>query len=281
MERDLIATQTQPAPGATETTPTAAGVGVSRLWIDTHVHLHERFDDEVFFDAAAANFAACGGGLGVLCLTEMHDANAFARLSGAGRVGRWSFAIKGEHAIEATRDDGTRIGLVAGRQVRCDDGLEVLAIGRPVDVMEGKPFVETVGVVRSSGALAVVPYGVGKWSGSRGALVKQLIEAGPEDVAFGDNGGRLGCGEQALLKLARRRGRTVLVGSDPLRIAAGVKRAGSWGVALDATGGDQLDDTWSERVVAALRAAGPTPTTFGSRVGMLAAAAQQIGVRLK
>lgn len=300
MESVLIATDSLTATAADAapmTPPAEAGAGVARVWVDTHAHLHERFDDETYFDATAEHFhrvgagigggiggggsGGVGGGGGVLCLTEISDTHAFARLADAERIGRWSFSTRGDHALEATRDDGRRLGLIAGRQVRCDNGLEVLAIGRRVDVADGLAFGESVEAVRASGALTVVPYGVGKWSGSRGGIVRELIERGPADVALGDNGGRLGFGDQALLKRARQLGRTVLVGSDPLRLAAGQTRAGSWGIVVNVTGGHTMDQTWSSRVVDGLRSAGPTPDTFGQRVTTIAAFHQQISLRLK
>ncbi|MBB6430453.1 hypothetical protein [Algisphaera agarilytica] len=259
--------------------PTEAAETV-RLWIDTHVHLHEQHDAEVFLDTAAAHFAAAGSGIGVLCLTDVQGVDGLARLADAGSVGGWTIERVGEFALRALHHDGMTIGLIAGRQIKCDNGLEVVSMGRPVDIADGRLLDEAVDAARASGGLAVMVYGVGKWSGARGGLIRQLIEDGPSDLAFGDNSGRVGVGEQKFLKLASERGRTVLVGSDPLRTPMGLKRVGCWGVVLDVVGGDTFDTAWADRVVDALRKAGPTPNTFGSRVGLMTGIAQQIGVRL-
>ena len=250
------------------------------MWIDTHVHLHDGHDAAAFLEGAATHFAAAGARVGVLCLTEVLGVEGFKRLAEAGSVGGWEIESVDAFALRARRGDGLTIGLIAGRQIKCDNGLEVVSIGRPVDLPDGRTLDESVEAVRASGGLAVLVYGVGKWSGTRGQLIRKLIEDGPSDLAFGDNSGRLGFGEQKLLKRARGLGRTVLVGSDPLRTAAGRKRVACWGVTLEVAEGDDFGEGWADRVVAALRDAGPTPSTFGKRVGWIAGLAQQIGVRL-
>lgn len=258
----------------------AAGSVAAQLWIDTHAHLHDEHDAAAFLDGAAAHFTAAGGGIGVLCLTEVRGAGGFQRLADAGVVGRWRIDACGDFGLTAQRDGGAAIGLIAGRQIRCDDGLEVSAIGRPVEIADGRPIDESIEAAAATGALVVLPYGVGKWSGARGAKVRALLEDGPPAIALGDNSGRLGLGEQAILKRARQLGRTVLVGSDPLRLRMAQRRTGCWGVVVEVPGGAAFDDGWADRVVDALRQAGPTPETFGSRVGCVTAVAQQIGVRL-
>jgi len=275
------------APGAVPAVETDAGGpdmadagGAVRLWVDTHVHLHDGQDAEAFLDGAAQHFAAAGAEWGVLCLTETEGVHGFQRLADAGVVGRWRIEHIGPFGLVAKRDDAAVIGLIAGRQIRCNDGLEVAAVGRTVEIEDGLAFEAAIDAVRAAGALVMLCYGVGKWSGARGAKVRAVLEDGPSDVAFGDNSGRLGWGEQSILKRARALGRTVLVGSDPLQLSMAKQRAGCWGVVAEVPGGAALDETWSDRVVDTLRQLGPTPTTFGERVGCVTAIAQQIGVRL-
>lgn len=254
--------------------------GSARLWIDTHVHLHAQHDAEAFLDGAADHFAAAGAGIGVLCLTEVLGVQGFQRLADAGGVGRWNIEKIGEFALVAKRDGGAIIGVIAGRQIKCDDGLEVAAVGRPVEIADGQTLHESIEAARKSGALTMLCYGVGKWSGARGAKVRAVLEDGPREIAFGDNSGRLGLGEQTILKRARQLGRTVLVGSDPLHLGMAKQRAGCWGVVAAVPEGAMFDAGWADRVIDGLRHAGPTPTTFGSRVSCVTAIAQQIGVRL-
>ncbi|MEM9881645.1 MAG: hypothetical protein AAF800_01860 [Planctomycetota bacterium] len=251
------------------------GSASPRWWCDTHVHLHARFGVGAFLDAAASNLAAAGAaaGRGVLSLTECAGVHAFRGMREGGSAGAWSFGAWGEHGVRARRDDGVSLGVIAGRQVRCGNGLEVLGLGRDFDVDDGGGLRETVDAVRAAGAWAVVPYGVGKWSGARGRAVRGLIEDGPAGVAFGDNAGRVGWGEQTLLARARAAGRTVLVGTDPLDLDGAVGHAGRWGVMVEAE-----DD--AAAVAAALGAAGPRPATFGRRRPMGSALADQVRLRL-
>lgn len=263
--------------GPAASTPAEPGDSV-QLWIDTHVHLHGQHDAEILLDGAAAHFA--GAGVGVLCLTEVLGAQGFERLADVGVVGRWRIEKNGEFALVAKRGDGAIIGLIAGRQIKCDDGLEVAVIGRPVEIADGLTLNDSIEAARGNGALVMLCYGVGKWSGPRGAKVRAVLEDGPSEIAFGDNSGRVGLGEQAILKRARKLGRTVLVGSDPLHIDMARQRAGCWGVIVAVPGGATFDAGWADRVVDALRRVGPKPATFGSRVSCVTAVAQQIGVRL-
>lgn len=250
-----------------------------RLWIDTHVHLHPQHDAGVFLDGAAGHFSAAGAAAGVLCVTEVKAAGGLERLGAANTIGPWRIDALSEHGLCAKRDDGFVLGLIGGRQVRCDDGLEIAVIGRPIDIDDRQSFEASVEAARATDGLTVLAYGVGKWSGARGAKVRALLEDGPADIAFGDNSGRVGRGEQAILQRARELGRTVLVGSDPLPIGMAQQRAGCWGVVVGVPGGDTMDAGWADRVVDALRQAGPNPQTYGKRLGCVAGIAQQIGLR--
>ncbi len=277
----MIATETLDPQASASDPPLAAHgkAGAVRLWIDTHVHLHPQHDIEVFLDGAAAHFSSAGAKAGVLCVTEINASGSLGRLAATKMIGPWWIDMLGEHGLVAKRDDGFTVGVIGGRQVRCDDGLEVSVIGRPIEIDDRQPFEASVEAALATEGLTVLAYGVGKWSGARGAKVRALLEDGPADIAFSDNSGRVGLGEQALLKRARELGRTVLVGSDPLPMGMAKQRAGCWGVVVEVPGGDTMDAGWSDRVVDALRHAGPNPQTFGKRLGCVAGIVQQIGLR--
>ncbi|MEM6457955.1 MAG: hypothetical protein AAF710_01030 [Planctomycetota bacterium] len=249
-----------------------------RWWCDTHVHLHPRFEAGAWLDAASANLAAAGArpGGGVLCLAEGAGVHAFRGLRERGAAGAWRFEAWGEHGLRAEREGCDAVGVIAGRQVRCGDGLEVLGLGRDFELGDGGGLEETVDAVRAAGALAVVPFGVGKWRGARGRAVRNLIDRGPADLALADNAGRVGFGEPALLARARAAGRTVLAGSDPLDLEGAERHAGRWGVVVDTPGGS----AGCEAVLAALGAAGPNAATFGRRLPLVAAVTQQARLRL-
>lgn len=230
------------------------------LLVDAHVHYHEGFDQRAFFDAAAAHVAnaaahltggdvapgAAPGAAGCLCFTESAGARAFERFRAAAArplPGGWSFARTEEDvSLLALRAGAPPLVLVAGRQVATREGLEVLALGAGDVLPDGRPLAETVADVRALGALAVLPWGFGKWWGRRGRLLDAFLAdwiadgaaAGAGGIFLGDNGGRLALGPRPrMFERAAARGLLVLPGSDPLPFPAQDRRPGSYGFMLD------------------------------------------------
>lgn len=152
-------------------------------------------------------------------------------------VGAWRLSPTGEReSLVASRSTGETLIFVAGRQIAARERIEVLALGRDVDVPDGLSLEETLCRVRESGALPVLPWGVGKWSGRRGALVAAILDQPAGELYLGDNSNRLRlAGTPRLLREARERGLIVLPGSDPLPFASHARRAGSFGFVLEGT----------------------------------------------
>lgn len=211
------------------------------LLVDAHVHLHPCFAGERFFDAAAANFAAAanawpGEASGCLMLSESAGVDGFAALAdGRLETGAWRIGPTEETvSLRATRSGAVPIVVIAGRQIVSAERIEVLALGTRAHIPDGEPLAATVDAIRADGALAVLPWGFGKWWGRRGRLVDAYLgRVAPASVFLGDNGGRPS-GMPAPHRLARaaRRGTRVLPGSDPLPLAAEVERVGGFGFVL-------------------------------------------------
>jgi hypothetical protein len=108
----------------------------------------------------------------------------------------------------------------------------------------------------------VVPWGFGKWSGSRGRLLAEFLhEPAGRDVLLGDNGGRLALGPTPpLLAMARRRGIPVVPGSDPLPFRSQSERAGRYGFVLTAGGNPDLP---ARTVVQYLQSRKDQPCPYG------------------
>jgi hypothetical protein len=224
--------------------PESSDVGLEGWLVDAHVHVHPSFERRVQLDAAAANFRRAaerlgrpGGMPGVLMLTESAGVNAFDEMSaavGTSAVPGWSLASTAEaESLRLGRGEDV-LYLVAGRQVITTERLEVLALGTRDTIPDGLPLAETVRRAVGAGALPVVPWGFGKWSGTRGRLLADYLQT--EDaraVLLGDNGGRPAIGRlPVLLAEAERSGRPIVPGTDPLPIASQVRRAGSFGFVL-------------------------------------------------
>lgn len=209
----------------------AAGVPV-----DAHVHFHRVEYVGPTLDAAAENFAVCrsaGAPLsGVLLLVESARERVFAQLQEMDTIDAWSVqAVPGELQTIMASSASARIAIVCGRQIRCADGLEVLALGTLKEYSDGVPLGATIDLVLGDGAVAVIPWGFGKWTGRRGRLVEEEFRSrDPATLFAGDNGGRMQIlGRPKLLQFARDAGFRMLPGSDPFPFSGDYRRVGSFG----------------------------------------------------
>jgi hypothetical protein len=245
------------------------------LLIDAHVHFHACFDRDAFLDAAARNFARGAEELGIaglpvlgcLMLAEAAESRWFLRWQrreDGVKFGAWDFEPSADPAvlIARRRSDGERLLIVAGRQVRSREGLEVLGLATLEEFPDRLPFNAALAHVRWSGALTVLPWGFGKWWLYRGALIEKVVcRAERPGLCLGDNAGRLElAGRPRLFREAEARGIPVLPGSDPLPFPEQVDRAGSYGFLLD---GEFEGDRPAESLRRALRALGAPPRTWG------------------
>lgn len=262
------------------------------LLVDGHVHVHECFSVPGVFDAAAANFAAAARSLGsgaydgVLCLVaggreRFLDGILTGRLGRVwrGRHGFWELEPTAEPETLVVRRGGTRLALIAGRQLVTRERLEVLALATTAPLPDGEPIETTLCAVRAAGAAAVLPWGAGKWLGARGSvLARVLAEPRWRDVFLGDNGNRLRFGpEPAQFTAARREGRAVLPGSDPLPLPGEEARVGAYGFAVDAA----LDPERPAAALFALLASRAAFVTFGRRAALRRFIGRQLQLKLR
>ena len=199
------------------------------IFVDTHVHLHRCFDLGLFLDSAAINFRSATVAMtagqsspAILCLTEGMGAGAFGRLqqladSHTG-AGDWTIASTRESIslIASHRNHGSLI-VIAGRQIRCAEGVEVLALGTGLRFDDDVALDAAIDRILAEGAVPVLPWGFGKWTGRRGRVIRQAMESrAPDRISLGDNSGRPAFWrEPAEFALARRLGLKILPGSDP------------------------------------------------------------------
>jgi hypothetical protein len=258
--------------------------------VDGHVHIHDCFSVPRLFDAAAANFAAAARALrsraydAVLCLAES-DKEHFVegvRTRRLGRVWRgrhgfWEVEPSSEPETFVVRCGSTRLRVIAGRQLVTRERLEVLALGTTAPLRDGEPMEATLSAVRNAGAAAVLPWGVGKWLGSRGAVVARVLaDPGWRDVFLGDNGNRPAVGpEPAQFTAARRHGRGVLPGSDPLPLPGEESRVGGYGFAVEAA----LDPLRPAAALLAALRSGASVAAFGRRERLIRFVGNQLALR--
>jgi hypothetical protein len=225
--------------------------------VDAHVHLHTCYRADELLDNAARNLSAACPQDATTCalyllMAECRQDDCFAQLRelalnndparrSALGLREWSIRPTSEDSsVLATRGEQS-LFLIAGRQVACREGLELLVLGTTRKFDDGRPIRELLGETEALGVPRVIPWGPGKWLFSRGRLLSQLLQEFRRPTLFlGDEGGRPGFwGYPAHFALGARLGVRDLPGTDPLPFSHDVSKVGRMGfrvpVDLDAT----------------------------------------------
>lgn len=189
-----------------------------RIAADTHVHIYPAYDLAAQFAAACRNLPAAADAR-LLCLTERSGQREFHTLrAGIRRAPGWTSEPTNEPESIRLHGPSGDLLLLAGRQVVTAERLEVLALGRDLEIPDGESLADTLARVREADAIPVLPWGLGKWWGRRGTFVQKCLDsASPADLVFADTCLRPAVfPEPALLRVARSRGFSILYGTDPL-----------------------------------------------------------------
>jgi hypothetical protein len=206
--------------------------------VDAHVHLHDPAQDLAALEAAARNFADCSpvaSSTGALMLADLQGAEAYERLRNRAAAGSAAFRVTAEEESLWYHTRGWRLLIVAGRQIVSSERLEVLALATRARIPDGLPLPALLERLAEEDALAVLPWGCGKWLGARGAVVRRALKAASSGGVFlGDNGGRPSWWRDTVLEAAMEQGVHVLPGTDPLPIEGEWRRIGAFGCTFDA-----------------------------------------------
>lgn len=238
------------------------------LILDAHAHFYDAFHRDTFLDTAAARFQAASKGqpvLGCLLLADVRESRVFEswrrqavaasrrppepdpaavdsapfrprRVAQPRGLGWWFETSPEEVTLLARNHAGALIAVVAGRQIRAEEGLEILAFGTREVPPDGAPFGEALHIAFSIAPLVIVPWGFGKWVGMRGELVRRALERHGDRLCLGDSGGRPGIlPSPRLFRVARALNVPVLSGSDPLPFPSHVRAVARLGSILDVT----------------------------------------------
>lgn len=227
----------------------SAEASETTIVVDGHVHVHDCYELEPFLRAAVRRLNRVelpfpGPREGVLMLTECSHENFFERTrENLAQGGEGTFLAEGFrlHATDepaSLRVSGGEITLtfVAGCQVATTDGLEVLMLATDRRVPDGLSMRETLDRSVESGGLSVIPWGVGKWWGGRGKLMRDLIqEYADRGLFLGDESGRPWFWPRpGLIDEAAGAGVRDLPGTDPLPFRGEEPKVGRMGFALRA-----------------------------------------------
>lgn len=218
---------------------------VGEILVDAHAHLRSKFDVRDFLLASWKNIRLHGQKAkkvtGVLCVTDEQGEQGYDRLqeffeenglADSEGAGDWESVPTAENttlsAVSASKD---RLVIIAGRQLISQENLEVLAIGTRRQFDAGKPTESLLCEISREGALPILPWGFGKWIGTRGRLVEQLLDNPALPPFFlGDSANRPGFWSRpAPFRRAEKQGIKNIPGSDPLPFSGEVQRVGDFG----------------------------------------------------
>lgn len=221
--------------------------------IDCHVHLYECFDIDDFLTGANRNLRLAGRKLQsdqesmpILMLTETSRENGFERLKSMAR-GRqkgecepnsgWTVRLlpADKAAVIATNRSDQELLIISGRQIICSEGLEVLALATDQEFADDYSLKELVQEINAMNGIPVIPWGVGKWLGRRGRVLKKFLASDVNHEFFlGDILGHpTFWPRSAIFRLAASQGIRVLPGTDPLPLKSETRRAGMCGIHVE------------------------------------------------
>ncbi len=259
------------------------------ILVDAHVHVHPDASVAGLFDAAARNFSAVAGGMcasrwqGVLLLTEMKQMDWFqsvAQKKTHDRYDSWTVSPIASEAVSLRAENaGTSLLIVAGRQIVTAEGIEVLALGTTTRIDDRHPLDATLDAVRNAQAITVLPWGVGKWIGRRGALVTNALRnAASQQIFAGDNAGRpFFWPRPQAFDVAEASGRPVLPGTDPLPLPHAEQHVGANGFWVE--GELPTDAPWSALRTRLLAAGCNDIKAFGARESVVRFFYSQLALR--
>jgi hypothetical protein len=243
------------------------------LIIDPHVHFHNSFDENAFLTAIRENFNQYASQYGIescqkiICFTESEGIHYFQKLRMVCKEGGKLFgftvsATKNQNAVLLQDNSGFSVFFISGKQIVTKENLEILALGLLEDFADGVPINDVIPKVIDHKCLPVLPWGFGKWTGTRGKIVEELIASNKYDPFFlGDNGNRpeiVKMSEHFVAGIDKKM--INLQGSDPLPFKSEAKKAGSFGVMV---GGEVDEETPFDSLYAILSDKSVKVTPYG------------------
>ncbi|MCP5064114.1 MAG: hypothetical protein GY936_16865 [Ignavibacteriae bacterium] len=214
----------------------------SLILVDAHVHIQTMYDLEEYFDVVFLNFSLAAKEInnaqswfGFLLLTEVSSINQFEKLvqlNSIGKKNKYSIqATEGGSSLTIVSPNRNKIFIIPGKQIIAKNNIEVLALCTNKKFDENQSIPTTIKEINDENGIAVLPWGVGKWTGKRKEIIENiLIEHKNEKFFLGDNSGRpTFWSEPDLFKVGNQTNHFVLPGSDALAIPSEVNKTASYG----------------------------------------------------
>ena len=207
---------------------------------DTHVHLYPAFDLERVFRYAIGNLSQFGkpfqNVVPAIFLSERSGQHIYADLVNEITSLRYGFRRRltnDENGLWLEGSDN-RLLVCPGRQIVTEERIEILSLLSVEEISDGDPASSTLAKVRACGGIPVLPWSPGKWLGTRGKIVADLLaSAHPGSLFVGDTSMRpRGSAAPRLFRTAMDCKIPILAGTDPLPFPSEVKLIGSYGISV-------------------------------------------------
>ena len=221
------------------------------LMADAHVHFRPNYDIKTFLDAAWKNFSFVSGKLtgqsvpfaGFLLLTETLSEKRFPEWIQAADSGQnfggWMPVKTGDDGcLQFTDFRGRELYVVAGWQIVTSERLEILSLFCSQPVPDGLPLETSWKMILDLKGVPVIPWGFGKWSGTRKKkLIRFLENSENRPVFLGTTRHRPKIFlETKLFRIAAQNCLSVFPGSDTLPMKGEEQMAGSFGLMIHHSG---------------------------------------------
>lgn len=205
------------------------------IYCDTHVHCYDFDLLPELLDCALVNFQRLGAGEEkVLFFTDGIVDRTWRRLrplvQEGYQVNDWQLRYSKKTQFIHANKGAFEILLAPARQINSVARIEYLLLGCDLDIEDG--LEDRVLLSQYTPNYTVIsPWGVGKWLGSRGKLLSQLIAEHGNDFLLGDNGGRPSL--WSIIPQFNLSKLNIVNGSDPLPIEGELDRVASYGIKVE------------------------------------------------
>lgn len=216
------------------------------LLVDSHVHIHQCYNLDEFFNNTFTNFSKfskiIGNGkewLGVLFFTEIKGVNYFKKLV----EDTYKYIDNSKFTIQNTSEENSlilknnfeqKIVIIAGKQIIAKSNIEVLALCTTKDIEQQQSLLKTVHAIKNNDGIVVLPWGVGKWTGKRKKIISNFLnEYSNESFFLGDNSGRpTFWNDPDIFEIGNNTNHFVLPGTDALALPSEINKTASYGFYL-------------------------------------------------